>query len=652
LTNSNPDIATLMEPVARHFFGEPNKQLSKKGKLRFGTHGSLAVDLEKGTWYDHESEEGGGVLDLIEKMTGARGAERFDWLEERGWWTNGPTKSNGKDDFKIIATYPYHDKNGQLLFEIVRLEPKDFRQRRPDGHGGWIWSTKGVRQVPYRLPEVIEAIANGHQIIIVEGEKDADNLWKLGIPATCNAGGVNKWRDELNQYFTDADAVIIADNDPQATNKKGELLFHPDGRPRFPGQDHANDVAAKLTGTAKRVRVLDLGKEWPECPPKGDISDWLAAGGTVKQFYQAIEDLPDWTPPQAPPGPQPGPGPKPKLIQSSADFVAAFTPPDYLIDGVLQRRFLYSLTGRTGSGKTSIMLLLSASVALGQHIGNLEVDQGRVLYCAGENADDVRMRWIALATEMEFDIDRIDVHFVTERGNITKLRQRIDQELAQIGDVVLVVIDTAQAYFPGDDPNNNAQQIAYALQLRTLVNCPGGPAVVVPSHPIKRATQDNLLPYGGGGFVNEVDGNLTCWKDDQIAELHWQGKFRGPDFAPVSFRLRETTHEKLIDRKGRSLRTVVASFLSDTDKQTLENVARTDEDKVLLAIKVNASASYADLANICGWKTGAGDPYRMKAKRALDRLIEFKLITKERDGYAFTKKGEAVVEKLTSGATP
>src|SRR5262245_27105822 len=87
--------------------------------------------------------------------------------------------------------------------------------------------------------------------------------------------------------------------------------------------------------------------------------------------------------------------PELNLIQSSPEFVAGFVPPDYLIDGVVQRRFMYSITGRTGEGKTAVLLHVAALVALGRHLGNREIAAGRVLYFAGENPDDVRMRWIA-----------------------------------------------------------------------------------------------------------------------------------------------------------------------------------------------------------------------------------------------------------------
>jgi DNA primase len=119
-----------------------------------------------------------------------------------------------------------------------------------------------IRRVLYRLPDVLEALASEKAVFVVEGEKDADALWRLGIPATCNAGGANKWRPEYGEALRGADIVVIGDND-QA------------------GRDHVQSVAAALHCTARRVRVLDLVTVWPDCPPKGDVSKWLAAGGTA-----------------------------------------------------------------------------------------------------------------------------------------------------------------------------------------------------------------------------------------------------------------------------------------------------------------------------------------------------------------------------------
>lgn len=171
---------------------------------------------------------------------------------------------------EIVATYGYHDEAGALLFQVVRLEPKSFRQRRPDGNGGWSWSVNGVRQVPYRLFELRAKVAH-NLVFIVEGEKDVDRLAALGVVATCNAGGAGKWPAELTECLRGADVVILPDNDP-------------------PGRKHAEVVAEALHGTAERVRIVAL----PGIPPKGDVSDWLDAGGTLAQLFALGDLAPPW----------------------------------------------------------------------------------------------------------------------------------------------------------------------------------------------------------------------------------------------------------------------------------------------------------------------------------------------------------------------
>ena len=117
------------------------------------------------------------------------------------------SKSNGKDRKAIIATYDYTDEAGDV-FQVVRFEPKTFRQRKPDGNGGWSWKLGDVRRVLFKLPELIEAIAAGHPVFIVEGEKDVLTLNKLGVVATTNAGGAGKWRPEFSEALRGADVIL------------------------------------------------------------------------------------------------------------------------------------------------------------------------------------------------------------------------------------------------------------------------------------------------------------------------------------------------------------------------------------------------------------------------------------------------------------
>lgn len=263
--NARPEYASCMQQVATLLLGEPTER--KANELRYGTRGSLSIDIESGVWHDHEANAGGGVLALIERETGNAGRAAIAWMEERGIVAANDNVPAPRKQFNVAASYDYYDADGVLQFQVCRLDPKDFRQRRPDENGGWSWSVKGVQQVPYRLPQFL---ARPDEIIfIAEGEKDADNLAALGLLATCNAGGANKWPDALNRHFKGREVVILPDNDDA-------------------GRAHASLVAGKLQGIAASVRVLAL----PDLPPKGDVSDWLAAGGDESELLQMAQHAP------------------------------------------------------------------------------------------------------------------------------------------------------------------------------------------------------------------------------------------------------------------------------------------------------------------------------------------------------------------------
>lgn len=194
-------------------------------------HPSARWNPEKKTWVCDACGAGGGWLDLSKRF----GLELSRPISDR-----------------IAAQYPYHDEQGRLLFEVVRFDPKDFRQRRPDGAGGWAYSLNGTRRVLYNLPRVLAAVAAGETIWLVEGEKDGDTLNERGLVATTNPGGAGKWRDEYSETLRGARVVILPDNDD-------------------PGRQHAEKVAQHLQGVAAEVRVLELRG----LPEKGDVSDWI-----------------------------------------------------------------------------------------------------------------------------------------------------------------------------------------------------------------------------------------------------------------------------------------------------------------------------------------------------------------------------------------
>lgn len=244
------------------------------------------------------------------------------------------------------------------------------------------------------------------------------------------------------------------------------------------------------------------------------------------------------------------------------------------------------------------------------------------------------------------DPKTIDVHFLEGTFKISELIARIRQEVDDLGGVSLIVVDTSAAYYEGDEENGNVQAGAHARMFRQLLKFPGEPCTLILCHPVKNAQQDNLLPRGGGAFIAEVDGNLTCWKTDSLVSMHWLGKFRGPDFAPLSFQLETVTSPQLKDSKGRAIPSVAARALSDIEKSRADANSREDEDAMLLAIADHPRASYAGLAVALGWVSDKGEN-KAKVKRCGDRLKADKLAKSERRGsLALTEKGETEVKRL------
>jgi hypothetical protein len=229
---------------------------------------------------------------------------------------------------------------------------------------------------------------------------------------------------------------------------------------------------------------------------------------------------------------------------------------------------------------------------------------------------------------------------------ISEMTDRIRREITDIGAISLIGVDTSAAYFEGDNENDNKQVGDHARRFRSLTTMPGGPCVLVACHPPKNAGDDNLLPRGGGAFIAEMDGNLTGKKLNGAVELHWQGKFRGPDFAPLTFSLRTVTHEQLKDSKGRLIPTVVASHLSAAAQQEIEKAARSREDELLalLAKPESRKVSQRDLANQLGWFTRDGLPYQMLVSRTINALKKEKLVTAFRGSTELTPAGRKCVE--------
>lgn len=389
---------------------------------------------------------------------------------------------------RIIATYDYEDERGDLLFQVVRYEPKDFRQRRPNGQGSWSWSVQGIRQVPYRLPELLEALGNEHRVLIVEGEKDVEALRAIGIPATCNAGGASKWPDEYAKYFAGADVIVIPDNDD-------------------PGRKHAECVATSLFKTAAQVRLLEL----PGLPPGGDVSDWIAAGGTPEALWKLVEAAPTR---QLLPSPKTEPW-REGIISARDLCTMKFDPLKFIVPDLIPEG-LTILAGRPKIGKSWLLLLLCSAVAIGAvalgQVAAGSLPRGDVLYLALEDGERRLQRRMTKLLGALPENWPVRLHIKTEwrrfdRGGLDDIRAWCKS----VSDPKLVAVDTlAKVRAPGNAKTSPYQNDHDALAgLQKLAGELGIGAIV--SHHDRKMDADDVFDTVSGtlGLTGAVDTILV-----------------------------------------------------------------------------------------------------------------------------------------------
>jgi len=405
-------------------------------------------------------------------------------------------KTTRPDRPEIVATYDYTDETGKLLFQTVRFRPKDFRQRHPNGKGGWIWSLRGVKMVPYRLPEVLQAPA----VFVVEGEKDVETLMLYNLAGTCNPMGAGKWREEWGKYFTGKEVTIIPDNDE-------------------PGRKHAEDVAGKIFLHAKKTKILTL----PSDGAVKDVSDWFTHGGTIDQWQALTHKAREWKPKD----PEQE---KPRLKVISADELQdkVFPEPKWAVPGLLTEG-LTILAGRPKRGKSWMGLGLALAVASGGiALGKIKVEKGDALYLALE---DNERRLQNRLDRIKGQDDRLPskLHLVTDflplaMGGMTSLLEWLDRHK----DTRLVIIDTLGRILPSAKGNNNqfADDYRFVGKLQKLAIDRGFALLII--HHIRKESAEYALDRVAGttGITGAADSVwvLDTGKGEANAILHVTGR--------------------------------------------------------------------------------------------------------------------------------
>ena len=375
------------------------------------------------------------------RQCNTKGGDIVDWhclkegldvaglLKKYGISGNGKAKPTSNTRPEIVKTYDYTDASGNLVFQVCRMEPKSFRQRRPDGKG-WAWNLKGVEPVLYRLPQVLKA----QEVVIVEGEKDADALAALGFAATTVPGGAGKWREHYNQYLKGKRVVIIPDNDE-------------------PGRKHAAQVAQSLEGIAESIKILSL----PELPESGDVSDFLATFEDPTEATERLALMIEGAEPYGPNESEPE-APRFKFIHN-ADILANLKPIEWRIQDVLVENSFYYDFGDSGSYKTFVAIDRLMCIAAGIDYHDHRVKQGTVFYIAGEGQQGLGRRLAAWhiehktkAADVPFFVAEVPTQLMDPEA-VNDVRRAVDYLAREYGQPAVVHMDTLARNFGDGDEN-------------------------------------------------------------------------------------------------------------------------------------------------------------------------------------------------------
>jgi hypothetical protein len=427
-----------------------------------------------------------------------------DYVRERAGLSNWkkPENGNGAHDplaamqsrvakvrSAIVAEYIYRQADGTPYLRVERTEPKGhFRQSHWTGDA-WVTGKPAGPKLPYRLPEMLAAVHD--PVFVCEGEKDADALLGRGFIATTASEGAGKWTADLNHYFEGRTVYILPDNDE-------------------PGRKHARQVADHLSSVAAEVRIVTL----PGLPPKGDVSDWLAAGGATEDLIAICR--------AAPVHGREGIGFTALELQHMR-----FAPIKYVVTGYIVEG-LTILAGRPKRGKSWLLLHAAIAVARGGYtLGDVKCVEGDVLYAALE---DNRRRLQSRMTKLlpAFGQDWPPrLHFETEMPRLKDDGlDMVRRWIEQAKEPRLVIIDTLQKVRDPKGVDQNGYEADYAAvsELKALAD-KYGVAIVLVHHQRKMDAEDPVDTVSGTtGLTGAVDTVLVLNNSGQGMTLYGRGR--------------------------------------------------------------------------------------------------------------------------------
>jgi AAA domain/Toprim domain len=591
--------------VARHFL---TNEIPSRGKdeLRFGSRGSMCVHQDTGRWTDFENHTHGDMLDLVRRHVGDDLQDAVEWARTHtnfksngaehadAWFINGhdraEPKTNGHaheedepvdgpaiDDVSDLVPTPgtivqaYHESRLLNGAEDVMYRPRsrsnpDFGAqvcllRDPAGNIVAQHETlldangrKASIPMPKRFVRGSRVAANraamrlpgdDKVIVLTEGAEDAVSIWQVTGIETWAVFGVGNF---AGAPVNAGDTVIIA-RDRDAPDK--------------PATKTVIDAVYALKKRGVRVLLA--------MPPEGfkDANDLLVRGGA-----DAVREYVDSARVYSP------------MMRAYRKVDTLLQKREYLVKGLFLKNYVYSMTGKKGTGKTAVAVLIMAHISLGWECAGRKVSKSRVLFLAGENPDETEKRLFRTCEVLGLD-ELPDVVFMPGKSELfadARAREAFLLDAREQGPFGLVVVDSAQEFYPFEDENSRGLQKKYASMIReTLTTLPGNPAVLILAHPVKNPITNHLEPAGGGSFGNATDGNVALIENNDVLTMQVSGgKWRGcREPEPIYFRRKVEKIDGLRDEDGDPFDTVRAEFVGEEDMEKAESAMHAEETRLL-----------------------------------------------------------------------
>ena len=473
-----------IDVVAKHYLGEPFSKSDRE--WRYGNKGSLSINLDNNVWFDHEADEGGGVVDFIRREEGEKADVSKILLETFSAPERCPIS------FTPSETTPrIHDYDG--FYQKVKSAEGRWTTRHPDGNGGF---SPGMGEQQHRLygQADLEALKLAEQpIFFVEGEKDVDTLRRHNLFAV-SSGSTSSWRDDFAHLFAGHDIKIIPDNDAA-------------------GHKFAAQVMAALKPVTASVGIISL----PDMPEKGDVSDYLTTH-CVEEFMalEANAELTTYG----------------RLMVHTLSSLKQLPEPDFLIDGIILENSDVVIYGESEAHKSGTAISMAVAIATGTNWMGRKTKSGPVLFIAGEGGSLLGRR--IQANFKYYELEPTD-QFRVISDNIDLFAGDADiEELTLIASDIrpsLIIYDTISQH--SGSASENSDEMKNVLRHARQISRACDATNIMLAHPGKEVSRG---VRGWSGQKNNVDTVLKQERTNDAIILTCEKQKDAAHFKPIGLR--------------------------------------------------------------------------------------------------------------------